>query len=153
MEAPSRNPGVIRMLHKGADSALGVPEGAKLLSIPKRGRHLIAFACLEVCLISRIVRVGFAFDLDVSLNGRATSEQQMHFTWYAFVVTRFSGKDPIVLFLLLKILLFDSASRLLWMPWPGPFTQTEEDSVVRTLENALTHHMLMIVSPTSYFGV
>jgi len=114
---------------------------------------MISFAFFEVGFVGWIVRVGFAFDLNVSLNGRATGEQQSHFVWYAFVVARFPEEDPVVLSLLLKVFLFEPASRLFWMPSSGPLPQTDEDGVVNALENALTHHVPMIIGPTPYFGV
>ena len=108
MKAPSRYPGDLHVAY-GADAALETPEVAKPLSTPKRRRHLITFAFLEVCLIRRIVEVGFTFDLDVSLNGCADGEQQSHFVWNAFVVAKFSGKDPVIQSLSLEVLLFEPA--------------------------------------------
>ena len=51
-----------------------LPEKAKSPRTPKRFRHMSTFAFLEVGFTSKIVRVGFAFDLNVSLNGSATGE-------------------------------------------------------------------------------
>ena len=48
-----------------------IPEKAKSMRTPKRVLHVICFAFLEVGLTGRVVRVGLAFDFDVSLNGRA----------------------------------------------------------------------------------
>ena len=73
MKAPTRDPRD-SLLAYGADAGLFVPEKAKGTSTPKRFRHMISFAFLEVGFIGRIVWVGFAFDLNVSLNGRATRE-------------------------------------------------------------------------------
>jgi len=85
MKTPSRDPGDLRIAY-GAEATLQIPEKAKCSSTPKRFRHMISFAFLEVGFIGRIVRVGFAFDLDVSLNGRATCKQQSHFARYAVLV-------------------------------------------------------------------
>ena len=73
MKTPSRDPSDFHVAH-GAETTLQVPEKAKGSSTPKRCRHMIAFAFLEVGFIGRIVRVGFALDLNVSLNGSATGE-------------------------------------------------------------------------------
>ena len=73
MKTPTRDPGDA-LLAYGAEASLYIPEKAKHTSTPKRCRHMICFAFLEVGFISRIVGVGFAFDLNVSLNGSATGE-------------------------------------------------------------------------------
>ena len=74
MKAPARDPGDLGVAY-GAGSALELPEKAKSPRTPKRFRHMISFAFLEVSFIDGIVWVGFALDLDVSLNGRVTGEQ------------------------------------------------------------------------------
>ena len=73
VNAPTRDPGDLGVAH-GTGPALELPEKAKSPRTPKRFRHMISFAFLEVGFTSRIVRVGFAFDLNVSLNGSATGE-------------------------------------------------------------------------------
>jgi len=79
IKTPSRDSGDPKTAC-GAEPTLELPEKAKCLSTPKRRRHMIRFTFLEVGFIVGVVWVSFAFDLDVSLNGRATSEQQVHFT-------------------------------------------------------------------------
>ena len=79
MKTPSRDLGDLRIAYE-AEATLQIPEKAKCSSTPKRFRHIIPFALLEVGFIGWIVRVGFAFDLDVSLDGCATGEQQMQST-------------------------------------------------------------------------
>ncbi len=74
VNAPARAPGDLGVAH-GAEPALKLPEKAKSPRTPKRFRHMISFAFLEVSFIDGIVWVGFALDLDVSLNGRVTGEQ------------------------------------------------------------------------------
>ena len=73
MKTPTRDPGDV-LLAYGAEASLYMPEKAKRASAPKRCQHMISFAFLEVGFTGRIVRVGFAFDFNVSLNGRATGE-------------------------------------------------------------------------------
>src|SRR5207302_3343721 len=77
METPTRDSGDVGVAY-GAEPTLVMPEKAKCSSTPKRFRHMIPFAFLEVGFIGRVVRVGFALDLNMSLNGRATSEEQSH---------------------------------------------------------------------------
>jgi hypothetical protein len=79
MKTPSRDSGDPYTAY-GAEPTLELPEKAKCSSTPKRRRHMIRFAFLEVGFVGGVVWVGFAFDLDVSLNGRATGEQQVHLT-------------------------------------------------------------------------
>jgi len=74
VKTPSRDPGDPEIAY-GAEPTLVLPEKAKCSSTPERSRHVIPFAFLEVGFIGRIIWVGFALDLNVSLNGRATGEQ------------------------------------------------------------------------------
>ncbi len=74
MNAPARDPGDLGVAH-GAGAALKLPEKAKSPRTPKRFRHMISFAFLEVGFMGRIVGISGALDLDVPLNGRATGEQ------------------------------------------------------------------------------
>ncbi len=152
MKTPSRDPGDPYIAY-GAEPTLEIPEKAKRSSTPKRFRHMIAFAFLEVGFIGRIVWVGFGFDLNVSLNGRATSVQQSHFACYAFVIARLSEEDPVVMSLPLKVFLFEPAERFPLVPSSGPLPQTSEDGVVDALKNAFAHHVPVIVGPAPYFGV
>ena len=74
MKAPTRDPGDFGVAY-GTGPALELPEKAKSPRTPKRFRHIISFAFFEVGFIDGIVRVRFAFDFGVSLNGRAAGEQ------------------------------------------------------------------------------
>jgi hypothetical protein len=89
-------------------------------AIPKRRRHMVRFAFLEVGFIGGVVWVSFAFDLYVSLNGRATGEQQVHFTWFAVVVACFPEESPVIVSLPLKIFPFEPAGRFLLVPSSAP---------------------------------
>ena len=152
METPSRDPGDLRIAY-GAEATLQIPEKAKCSRTPKRFRHMISFAFLEVGFVCRIVRVSFAFDLNVSLDGRATSEQQPHFVRCALVIAHFPEESPVVIALPLKIFLFEPASGLFWMPSSGPLPQSSEDGRVNAFKYAFTYHVSVIVGPASYFGV
>ena len=74
MNAPARGPGDLGVAHR-TGPALESPEKAKSPRPPKRSRHMVSFAFLEVGFIDGIVRVSGALDLDVPLNGRATGEE------------------------------------------------------------------------------
>ena len=74
MKAPTRDPGDLGVAH-GAEPALKLPEKAKSPRTPKRSRHIVPFAFLEVSLMGRIIGISVALDLDVPLNGRAAGEQ------------------------------------------------------------------------------
>jgi hypothetical protein len=114
---------------------------------------MIAFAFLEVGCIGRIVRVGFALDFNVSLNGSAASEKQAHSVRYAFVVARLSEESPVVVSLPLKVFLFEPASGFLLVPSSGPLPQTDEDGAVDALKDAFAHRVPVIVGPTPDFGI
>ena len=74
MKAPTRDPGDLSVAH-GTEPALELPEKAKSPRTPKRFRHMICFAFFEVGFIDGIVRISGALDLDMSLDGRVTSQQ------------------------------------------------------------------------------
>ena len=71
---PARDPGDPGAAH-GAEPALELPEKAKSPRTPKRFRHVISFAFFKVGFMGRIVGISGALDLDMPLNGCATSEQ------------------------------------------------------------------------------
>ena len=68
MKAPACDPSDFCMALR-AESTLFRPEIAKSTGTPKRFQHVSPFAFFEVGFIGWIVRVGFAFDLDVPLGG------------------------------------------------------------------------------------
>ena len=152
MNAPSCDPGDLGVAH-GAGPALELPEKTKSPRPPKRFRHMISFAFFEVGFMSRIVRISGAPDLNVPLNGRATGEQQSHFVRFALVVTRLPKEGPVVPSVLLKVFLSEPAGRFFRVPSPGPLPQTNEDGAINACKDAFTHHVPVIVGPTSYFRV
>jgi hypothetical protein len=152
MKAPSRDLGELHIAY-GAEATLQIPEEAKCSSTPKRCRHMIPFAFLEVGLVGWIVRVGFAFDFYVSFNGCAICEPQPHCLWAALVIVRFPEEAPVIKSLPPKILLFEPAAGFFWMPSSGPLPQAAENGGVHALKNAFTHHMPVLIGPAPYFGV
>ena len=70
MKAPSGDPGDFCIAQR-AESALFMPEIAKRAATSKRVQHVSPFAFFEVGFRGGIVRVRFAFNLDVSFDGSA----------------------------------------------------------------------------------
>jgi hypothetical protein len=126
MKAPSRGPGDSGVTHR-AESVLFIPEKAKSLSTPKPLQHVIPFTFFEVGFISRIIRVGFAFDLNVSFNGYATSEQQPHFLRLPFCVTGLPEEDPVTALMPLEVFMFEPARAFIRVSSSCPLPQLIED--------------------------
>jgi len=76
VKPPTRDP-CDSLVAFGAKSACSCRESEEY-EYPETFRHMISFAFLEVSFIDGIVWIGFAFDLNVSFNGRATGRQQPH---------------------------------------------------------------------------
>jgi len=70
MKTPARDPGDFGIA-QCAESTLFMPEITKSVGTPKRFQHVSPFAFFEVGFIGGIVRVRFAFDLDLSFDGSA----------------------------------------------------------------------------------
>jgi hypothetical protein len=105
VKAPACDPGNSLVAH-GATATLFIPEIAKSTSTPKRVPHLICFAFLEVGFIGRVVRVGFAFDFDMSFNGRVHGAVQPKLAQLPLVVAAFTEEGPIPVLVQPKVLLF-----------------------------------------------
>src|SRR5689334_1750554 len=106
VKAPTCDPGNFLVAH-GATATLFMPEIAKGASTPKRLPHVICFALLEVGFRGRVVRVGFAFDFDVSFNGRARGAIQPDLAWLSLVVAGLTEEGPIPALIQPEILLFE----------------------------------------------
>src|ERR1700738_1406145 len=143
MRAPACDPSDFCIALR-AESALFIPEIAKSTSTPKRFRHVSPFAFFEVGFIGWIVRVSFAFDLDVSFDGSALGVVQPDFIWPSFVIAGFTEEGPITVFTPFKVFRFDTARGLVRVPSPCPLQQAREDGAVRTSKRAFTHHVPMI---------
>jgi hypothetical protein len=89
MQAPACDPGNFGIA-LGAESTLFIPEIAKSAGTPERVQHVSPFPFFEVGFIGWIVRVGFAFNLDVSFDGSALGVVQPDFSWPSFVITGFT---------------------------------------------------------------
>ena len=72
---------------------------------------------------------------------------------FTLVVTRLPEEDPASTSVLLKVFPLEPAARFVRVSSSGPLPQTNEDGVVNAGKDAFTHHVPMIIGPTSYFGV
>jgi hypothetical protein len=126
MKAPTCDPGNSLVAH-GAISTLFIPEKAKSTSTSKRVLHVICFAFLEVGRIGRIVRVGLAFDFDVSFNGRAHGAVEPDLAWLPLGVAGFTEEGPVISMTPLKIFPFEPAQAFVRVSSSGPPPQAGED--------------------------
>src|SRR6267154_1765919 len=152
VKPPTRDP-CDSLVAFGAESGLFMPEKAKSMSTPKRFRHMISFAFLEVSFIGRIVRVGFALDLDVSFNGRATGGQQPHLIRCPLVVKRFPEEVPVTPPIPFKVFRFEPVRVFVLVPSPCPPPQTMEDDIIHVVKSTLAYHVSMIIGPAPYLRV
>src|ERR1700730_19350902 len=91
MKAPACDPSDF-CIALGAESTLFIPEIAKSASTPKRFQHVSPFPFFEVGFIGWIVRVSFAFDLDVPFDGSALAVVKPDFSWPSFVIASFTKR-------------------------------------------------------------
>src|SRR2546430_17455547 len=105
MKVPARDPGDF-CIAQCAESTLFMPEKAKSAGTPKRFQHVSPFAFFEVGFIGWIVRVRFAFNLDVWFDGSALGVVQPDFSRPSFVIAGFTEEGPIPARILLFPLLF-----------------------------------------------
>ena len=107
-----------------AESTLFIPEIAKRAGTPKRFQHVSPFPCFEVGFVGWIVRVGFAFDLDVPLDGSALDVVQPDLIWLSFVIAGFTEEGPVPISALGKVFRFEPARTFVRVPSSCPFPQT-----------------------------
>jgi hypothetical protein len=152
MQAPARDPSDFCMA-LCAESTLFIPEVAKSTGTPKRVQHVSPFAFFEVGFMGWIVRVSFAFNLDVSFDGSARGVVQPDFIWPSFVIADFTEEGPVTVPTPFKVFRFDPARGLVRVPSSCPLPQTREDGVIDASEDAFSHHVTMIVRPTANLRV
>src|SRR6266481_2916907 len=152
MKAPARDPGDF-CIAQCAESTLFMPEKAKSAGTPKRVQHVSPFAFFEVGFIGWIVRVSFAFYLDVSFDGSALGVVQPNFLWPSLVIAGFTEEHPIAVPTPFKVFQVDPALGLVRMPSSCPLPQIREDGVIHASKYAFAHHVPMIVCPTANLRV
>src|SRR5260370_10904381 len=152
MKAPACDPGDFGIALR-AESTLFIPEIAKSAGTPKRLQHVSPFALFEVGFIGWIVRVRFAFDLDVPFDGSALGVVQPDFSRPSFVIAGFTEEGPVTIPASVKVFRFDPARPFVRWPSSAPFPQTREDVAIHVSERAFAHHVPMIVRPTANLWV
>src|SRR5216683_3020449 len=152
MKAPACDPGDL-CIALVAESTLFIPEIAKSAGTPERFRHVSPFAFFEVGFIGWIVRVGFAFNLDVSLDGSAHGVVQPDFSRPSFVIAGFTEEGPVTVSAPFKVFGFEPARAFVRVPSACPLPQTREEDVINASERAFAYHVPMIVGPTANLGV
>jgi hypothetical protein len=152
MQAPARDL-VDFCIALRAKSTLFMPEIAKSASTPKRFQHVSPFAFFEVGFIGWIVRVGFAFNLDVSLDGSALGVVQPDFSRPSLVIAGFTEEGPVTIPASVKVFRLEPARAFVRVSSSCPLPQTREECVIHALERAFAHRVPMIVSPTANLWV
>ena len=152
MKPPTCDPGDFGMTQH-AESTLFMPERAKSAGTPKRVQHVSPFPFFEVGFIGWIVRVGFAFDLDVPFDGSALGVVEPDFLWLSFVIAGFTEEGPVTVPALSKIFRFEPVRVFVRVPSSCPLPQTREEGVINASERAFAHHVPMIVRPTANLRV
>ena len=139
---------VIFVLHcVRAESTLLIPEIAKSADTPKCFQHVGPFPFFEVGFIGWIVRVGFAFNLDVSFDGSALGVVQPDFIWPSFVIAGFTEEGPVTVLAAFKVFRLEPARRLVRVSPSCPLPQTREEGVINASERAFAHHVPNDSSP------
>src|ERR1700722_5832800 len=152
MKAPACDPSDFCIALR-AESTLFIPDIAKSTTTPKRFQHVSSFAFFEVGFTGGIVRVSFAFDLDVSFDGSALGVVQPDFSWPSFVIASFTEKGPVTIPTPVKIFRLDPARAFVRVPSSCQLPQTREDVAIHVSKRAFAYHVPMIVRPTANFRV
>src|SRR6266446_648076 len=116
MKAPACDPGDFGIALR-AESTLFIPEIAKSAGTPKRLQHVSPFAFFEVGFIGWIVRVRFAFDLDVPFDGSALGVVQPDFSRPSFVIAGFTEEGPVTIPASVKVFRFEPARAFVRVPF------------------------------------
>ena len=134
MKAPACDPGDFYVA-LGAESTLLIPEIAKSAGTPKRFQHVSPFAFFEVGFIGWIVRVRFAFNLDVSFDGSALGVVQPDFSRPSFVIAGFTEEGPVTIPASVKVFRFEPARAFVRVPSSCPLPQTREDVAIHVFSS------------------
>jgi len=94
VKAPSRDPSDFDIAHS-AETTLFHPEKAKSSGTPERVQHVRTFPLFEIGFIRRVVRVGFAFDFNVSFSRCAAGVVQPSLAWLPLVIILFPEETPV----------------------------------------------------------
>src|SRR5882757_8634280 len=152
MKAPACDPGDFCIALR-AESTLLIPEIAKSAGTPKRFQQVSPFAFFEVGFIGWIVRVGFAFNVDVSFDGSALGVVQPDFSRPSFVIAGFTDEGPVTIPTPVKVFRLEPARGLIRVPSSCPLPQNREEGVINASKRAFAYRVPMIVNPTANLGV
>src|SRR2546421_12701480 len=97
------------------------------------------FPFFEVGFIGWIVRVSFAFNLDVSCDGSALGVVQPDFSWPSSVIAGFTEEGPDTIPAPVKVFWFEPARAFVRASSSCPLPQTREESVINAFERAFAH--------------
>jgi hypothetical protein len=122
-----------------------MPEIAKSAGTPKRFQRVSPFAFFEVGFLGWIVRLRFAFNLDVSLGGSGLGVVQPDCNWPSFVIAGFTEEGPVPIPTPVKIFRFEPAGTFVRVPSSCPLPQTREDVAIRVSKRAFAERVPMIV--------
>jgi hypothetical protein len=147
VKAPARDSGDLGIANN-AEATLFHPEKAKSFGAPKRVQHVRTFPIFEIGFVCRVVRVGFAFDFNVSFNGCATGVVQPSLAWLPLVIMSFPEETPIASPIAPIVFLFEPGRGLFRVPSPCSPPQIMEDRIISIFEGTFADHMPMIVGPT-----
>ncbi len=152
MKAPARERSDFGIANS-AETALFHPEKAKRFGTPERIQHVRTLPIFEIGFIRGIVRVGFAFDFNVSFDGCATGVAQPKLAGPSLVIISFPEETPVVSPITLIVFLFEPGRGLFRVPSPCPPPQTVEDKMINVCEGTFAHHVPMIVGPPTNLWV
>jgi len=152
VNAPARDPSDFGIANS-AETALLHPEKAKSFGTPERVQHVKTFPIFKIGFIRRVVRVGFAFDFNVSFNGCATGVAQPGFAWLSLVIISFPEETPVASPIAPIVFLFEPGRGLFRVSSPCPPPQTMEDRMISRCEDTFADHVPMVVGPTPNFRV
>ena len=106
MNAPTRNPGDLGIANS-AEAALFHPQKAKSFGAPERVQHVKTFPLFEIGFIRRVVRIGFAFEFNVSFSRCAAGVVQPSLAGLPIVIISFPEETPVVSPIALIVFLFE----------------------------------------------
>ena len=94
VKAPACDPGDLGIANS-AEAVLFHPEKAKSFSAPERVQHVKTFPLFEIGFIRRVVRIGFAFEFNVSFSRCAAGVVQPSLAWLPLVIILFPEETPV----------------------------------------------------------
>ena len=94
VNTPARDPSDLGIANS-AEAVLFHPEKAKSFGAPERVQHVKTFPFFEIGFIRRVVRVGFAFEFNVSFSRCAAGVVQPSHAWLPLVIILFSEETPV----------------------------------------------------------